>query len=363
MKNLLSIFLIFSVCVLHAATFYIDPTAAASGTGTQNKPFTNWQQAQATFAQGNIYLFRAGTTLSAQAFVTQKALTDIVFDRYGTGPKPILLCTSLNSKTKAVDFQGRLSNVTIKNLEITSATGTITTLINVCQFSVGVNIINCDLHFAQWGIRIRSLEPAPYNRVHNLTISGCKVWDVKDDGLYLYMPMTYLLKANKVWAVNQNWYPGASQTIASGDGAQIIGGNCGKIQENEIIRGDTGNKFCLIIAGTTSKIGNYLIIENNIFESPKTTGQGGAAVYIGVGVDHNIDFNFNSITGDRWQDLAGLTGLWYQASSGALNCTGNEFSGCSWGIQQINPKSTRAASIDDYFYNCAHNVSSTITKN
>jgi len=360
MEKLITLILIIAAFSLNAATIHIDPTAQAGGDGSLLKPYNTWSQAQATFADGNTYLFRAGTTIAAVSFSTQKALSNVTFDRYGSGAKPILLCTSTNSKTKALDFNGRLNNVTIRNLVITSTTGLITTLIYVCHFSVGVNIINCDLHDAQWGIRIRSLDAAPYNRVHNLRIEGCRVWNIKDDGLYLYMPIKYEITNTKVWQVNQNWYPGASQTIASGDGAQIIGGNQGKITGCEFNRSDTGNKFCLIIAGTTSTPGNYLIIENNIFTSPMTTGQGGAAVYIGTGVDHSIDFNFNCIAGDRSRTVSGLTGIWYQASSGTLSTTGNDISGCSWGIQQITPRTTVCTSIDNYFYNNSANYSPTI---
>jgi hypothetical protein len=43
-----------------AATFYIDPSAASNGNGTQASPFNDWNSV--SFQRGNTYLQKAGTT-------------------------------------------------------------------------------------------------------------------------------------------------------------------------------------------------------------------------------------------------------------------------------------------------------------
>jgi parallel beta-helix repeat protein len=80
-----------------AATFYIDPSAASNGTGTQARPFNSWNSV--SFQLGNTYLQKAGTTypgLLALVSVQGTASLPIVIDSYGTGAAPIV--------TNVVDF-------------------------------------------------------------------------------------------------------------------------------------------------------------------------------------------------------------------------------------------------------------------
>ena len=80
-----------------AATFYIDPSAASNGNGTQARPFNSWNSV--SFQRGNTYLQKAGTTypgLLALVSVQGTASMPIVIDSYGTGAAPIV--------TNVVDF-------------------------------------------------------------------------------------------------------------------------------------------------------------------------------------------------------------------------------------------------------------------
>jgi hypothetical protein len=78
-----------SICL--ASTFYIDPSAASNGTGTQASPYNTW--AGLKFQPGNTYLQKAGTTYNAELSIVEQIASSgapIVLDSYGTGAKPII---------------------------------------------------------------------------------------------------------------------------------------------------------------------------------------------------------------------------------------------------------------------------------
>lgn len=70
------------------ATFYIDPTATGVGTGTQPDPFQSW--ASVTWAAGNSYLQKAGTTAAETITPSASgtAASRITIGRYGVGANP-----------------------------------------------------------------------------------------------------------------------------------------------------------------------------------------------------------------------------------------------------------------------------------
>jgi parallel beta-helix repeat protein len=85
--SLILLYLSGSICF--ASTFYIDPSAATNGTGTQASPYNTWRL---TLQPGNTYLQKAGTNYNAQLWignVNGTAALPVVIDKYGSGANPI----------------------------------------------------------------------------------------------------------------------------------------------------------------------------------------------------------------------------------------------------------------------------------
>jgi parallel beta-helix repeat protein len=88
-----------------AATFYIDPSAATNGIGTQASPYNTWTAV--TFSAGNIYLQNAGTTYGSQLNISSVHGTSgapITIGMYGTGAKPSIHNISVTNSSY-VTFQ------------------------------------------------------------------------------------------------------------------------------------------------------------------------------------------------------------------------------------------------------------------
>src|ERR1700675_4339656 len=89
-----------------AATFYIDPSAASNGIGTQARPFNSWSSV--SFQRGNTYLQKAGTTYPGFLLlmsVQGTASLPIVIDSYGTGAAPIVTNVVLFDNSSYITFR------------------------------------------------------------------------------------------------------------------------------------------------------------------------------------------------------------------------------------------------------------------
>jgi parallel beta-helix repeat protein len=118
------------------ATFYIDPTAAKAGTGTAAHPFNSWSQV--SFAAGDTYLQKAGTTANGSITVTASgtAARPITIGAYGSGAAPVINgvvnldgasyfsmsgLTVLDSAGPAVAIQNGASHVSIIGNDLTNS--------------------------------------------------------------------------------------------------------------------------------------------------------------------------------------------------------------------------------------------------
>lgn len=150
-----------------------------------------------------------------------------------------------------------------------------------------------------------------------------------NDGIYMYCPSILTITTTYIHDVNKSWIaPETSQTIASGDGIQLILVDRLIMRYCTIDRRATGNKFCGIITGTAgsnntpSISDNYLIIDNNKFYAAIKTSQGGAGWYFADFPSGTVvDFNFNTVVGDM------KAIVW--ASAGTFYSNGNTYEGIS----------------------------------
>jgi hypothetical protein len=89
-----------------AATFYIDPSAASNGNGTQARPFNSWNSV--SFQRGNTYLQKAGTTYPGFLLlisVQGTASLPVIIDSYGTGAAPIVTNVVLFDNSSYIIFR------------------------------------------------------------------------------------------------------------------------------------------------------------------------------------------------------------------------------------------------------------------
>ncbi len=86
------------------ATFYIDPSAAVNGSGTEASPFNAWTAV--TWTAGNTYLQKAGTTYLGQLAPGGSGTSGnpITIGRYGEGANPIITHTAAGVFLSARQF-------------------------------------------------------------------------------------------------------------------------------------------------------------------------------------------------------------------------------------------------------------------
>lgn len=332
---------------------YIDPGNIGTGIGTIDRPFNT----APAIVSDTEYLFKAGTVYSGSFNMGQ--LNNVTFSSYGEGERAKIMPNVPGGEV--FRFNSQASNITISNLEITSVDSKANVVIHFRGYGENNTIKNCIIYGGTFLVRMRSLSAQPNDMNYNFTIDSNIIHDSFDDSIYLYKVIGVQMTNNIVYNVNMNWKPPTtSQKIAAGDGLQAILCSRLSIAYNNIDRSSTGNKFCIIISGTTTVDDNYMVFNNNTFLLPKTTSEGGAGIYISAGLHLNIDFNFNTLIGDRNSTTNGLTGLWYQASGEGLMSSGNKYIHCSRGISHLNPSLTKAYSYDDLFQGCGSAYSSSV---
>jgi parallel beta-helix repeat protein len=141
------------------ATFYIDPTAKASGTGSLSDPLNSWSQVNIT--PGNSYLQKAGTTavgnLTISALGTATTVTTI--GSYGNGAQPVI--------NGLVNVSGA-SYVTVEGIAVSNSGGA---AIVIQNGSNHISILGNSLTNSQMGLWIGNGAGAD-SLVQGNTISG-----------------------------------------------------------------------------------------------------------------------------------------------------------------------------------------------
>lgn len=252
-----------------SATIYIDPTNTASNqNGTIENPFNSWSKV--TFTSGNTYLQKSGTTFSTTTGITISSKSGITIGAYGTGNKPKIVSSGTGNHILNISSS---SNITIKDLEITSVGNWISSIIIQGTGASNNLIDNCTVYNTQWGIRV--VTSSAGTRIMNST-----VYKTGDDGIYAKDVSSIEIGFCKIYDINQKYFTNTDQSYSAGDGIQLASVNSMNfnIHDNHIDHSSTGNKFCIIAWGenyngiieNNTLIGNASKVVSAIYLSPTT---------------------------------------------------------------------------------------------
>lgn len=262
-----------------ADAVHIDPgnTNDAAEDGSREHPFDSvsdfkWQN-------GVVYAFRRGTTLKTEAFNVHGE--GITLASYGKGQRPVIHCTSVakpgsNRHAIRVDVG---PDLVVRDLEIFAPKAT-------CCLRLGggcrdVQVVNCRLHGAMWGLRAFSF--------FGLEVTNTEIHDIKDDGMFVVSVTKIEVDHCDVHDVNQNWIPPyTSQDKAGGDAIQFWKCDDWHVHHTVLDRTNSGNKFCFISNGPEQRKG---VFEHNLTRGPLTTGDGGSSIYFHDGEGMVVRYN------------------------------------------------------------------------
>jgi len=195
------------------------------------------------------------------------------------------------SSPKLLDLGGQLTNVTIHGLNMGHATdpSIMRTVINLPNVLTpgGIDISNCYLHTAQYGIRLESKT----TRHMNVHLENTLIENIMEDGIYISHVGNFTIKNVHIKLVNQYWTPGALESAAAGDGIQTIRTDNNQFWGLKVDRSDTANKFCVIhqqgvlplTAGEISTHNHceYISQLNSLnTDPPVSSGGPGSVIYI-----------------------------------------------------------------------------------
>lgn len=251
MTSLLTVFLSISFYRGYSATIYIDPSYTGSyQNGSQSNPFNSWTKVN--FSSGNTYLQKAGTS-AFSGIISFTDKTNITIGAYGSGARPQI---SKSGTGNSIIYITNSSNITIKDIELTSTGSWVAGIIIQGPSSPNNKIENVWIHRTGWGIRL--LTSAAGNRILNCTIN-----DIMDDGIFVNGARNIEIGYCRIYDINKKFLTNPAENYAAGDGIQLNSGNdlYFNIHHNTIDHSSMGNKACFYVWGD-----NYSgIVEYNTF--------------------------------------------------------------------------------------------------
>ena len=260
------------------ATTFIDPAASATGAdGTRAHPRPAWPS---RLEAGRVYLQRRGTTWETDGGI--EFASGSLLGAWGAGDRPRIRSTGTGHALSG----WRRGGVTIRDLELDAPGGT--SLVYFNNGGEDPNLVdNCVLHGATWGVRMTGSEPR--NAGHRVLYT--EIREIGDDGIYVQNGDDLEFGYLHVHRVNTHWSPPSTpQTEASGDGIQLVAVAGFRVHHSKLDRTDSGNKFCLIAAGSQDGW-----IEHNDFAGPLATPEGGSSLYFG-GDSSALTVRFNTFS-------------------------------------------------------------------
>lgn len=287
------------------ATYYIDPEAASTGTGTLTDPFQSW--ASVTWAAGNTYLQKAGTTFVGTITPNQSGSSGnrIVIGTY----EPISGLQLSNTANKAkIDGNGGVYGINIGN--------------SIAYVTIdNVEVFNC----AQRGIAKTTLTSLPDTDA-SCTIKNCIVRKVFSSGVVangisvyganneITNTVIYDIGVDGVFATADNLTIDGCTIYLCDTDASISTGDCIQLSncDNFIVRNcslDHSNsleKQCFIAqSGTGGTLENNTVI-GYAYESGGTSPI--KTVYVG---NSSVTITGNYIEGGQY-------GIWCDGSSSII---------------------------------------------
>lgn len=339
---------------------YIDTSYVGTEMlGTIEKPYNSWARVPKT--PNTTYLFKRNTIIETSTGLGEFLnIENVRFGAYGFGNlRPIIRANAVSGNNFFILSVRQYNNADLAERTNTKISGlafhTVTpSLCNGLRLGSNSSIENCYINGGVWGWRETGARVGDPNRIKNVSIKNSVIENTLDDGIFIQNVDNIEIDNVNVIKSNQNWAPGVSQSIASGDGIQLNGVTKISIKNTLVDRSDTGNKFCIIISGVFQTLDNYVIIDNNTLKAPKKTDQGGATLYISDIQDSELDIIFtnNELKGEGPNSL---TGVWYQGYEGSFVSENNMYEGLSFGIQNIS-KSLYCTSKNDTFVNCGRDI-------
>lgn len=241
------ILMIFSTTILAQTTVYIDPSyTGSSQNGSIQTPYSSWSQV--SWVNGNTYLQKKGTTFTTSGTLYIAGRNGITLGAYGEGELPAIISSAAGGRIIRL---ANSPNCTVRDLNI-SSTGTMVAqaCISVEGTSSNLLIDNCEIHSAEWGIRMPVAVGAAGFRVLNTTVHNCG-----DDGIYAKDVKNIEVGYCHVYDVNRKYLINPDQSYSAGDCIQITGNPTVanalqvNIHDNILDHSNMGNKFCLIVVG------------------------------------------------------------------------------------------------------------------
>jgi len=286
--------------------YYIDPSAGTNGSGTIGSPFngsTFDQLYGQPWANNTIYLIKRGTTWNRTWTINIISKHDITIAAYGTGSKPKITAGFTNNTDSLMDL-GSSYNIRLCNLDMygrsydratevgplciikmngTSGTGSNTT-----------DILNCDIHHANWGIR-------GVQDVDTVRVLGGTIHTTLDDGVFYQGATNCEFGYLNVYNVNEKWFQGMNQVHSGGDCIQVDGHLIGLdglyIHHCILDHQSTGLKFCLIYEAV--KLGDVVTIEYcHFLRENMSANDSEQGIYAAgqAGATHTLYFRHNIIS-------------------------------------------------------------------
>jgi predicted secreted protein len=286
--------------------YYIDPSAGTNGSGTIGSPFngsTFDQQYGQAWASNSIYLIKRGTTWNRTWTINILSKSNVTLAAYGTGDKPKITIGTTDNTNSLMDL-GSSYNIRLCNLDMygrnynratevgplciikmngTSGTGSNTT-----------DILNCDIHHANYGIR-------GVQDVDSVRVLGGTIHTILDDGVFYQGATNCEFGYLNVYNVNEKWFQGMNQVHAGGDCIQVDGHIIGLdglyIHHCILDHQSTGLKFCLIYESV--KLGDVITIEYcHFLREDMSANDSEQGIYAAgqAGATHTLYFRHNIIS-------------------------------------------------------------------